>query len=47
MVSNVLINDNAVKTTQILESDVAEIGCLNPSSKKPTVFGLWRCSTDV
>ena len=45
--SKVLINDNAVKTTQILGSDVAEIGCLNPSSKKPTVFGLWRCSTDV
>ncbi len=47
MVSNVLINDNAVKTTQLLKSDVAEIGCLNPSSKKQTIFGYWRCSTDM
>ena len=45
--SKVLINDNAVKTTQILGSDVAEIGCLNPSSKKQTIFGYWRCSTDI
>ena len=45
--SKVLIKDNAVKTTQILGSDVAEIGCLNPSSKKQTIFGYWRCSTDI
>ena len=47
MVSNVLINDNAVETTQILGSDVAEIGCLNQASKKQTIFGYWRCSTDM
>ena len=47
MVSNVLINDNAVETTQILGSDVAEIGCLNQASKKQTIFGYWRCSTDI
>ena len=45
--SKVLIKDNAVKTTQILGSDVAEISCLNPSSKKQTIFGYWRCSTDI
>ena len=47
MLSNVLINDNAVETTQILGSDVAEIGCLNQASKKQTIFGYWRCSTDM
>ena len=47
MLSNVLINDNAVETTQILGSDVAEIGCLNQASKKQTIFGYWRCSTDI
>jgi len=47
MVSNVLINDNAVETRQLLESDVAEIGCLNQLSTKPTIYGLWRCSTDI
>ena len=47
MLSNGLINDNTVKTTQILGSDVAEIGCLNQASKKQTIFGYCRCSTDI
>ena len=45
--SKVLIKDNAVKTTQILGSDVAEVSCLNAVSKKQTIFGYWRCSTDI
>ena len=45
--SKVLIKDNAVKTTQILGSDVAEDCCLNAVSKKQTIFGYWRCSTDI
>ena len=41
------ICETPTRETQILESECATYPFQKHPSRKPTIFGLWRCSTDI
>ena len=41
------ICETPTSETQILESECATYPFQKHPSRKPTIFGLWRCSTDI
>ena len=47
MVANILISDTSTSTTCLEDSEGVISQYQNPSPRKPTIFGLWRCSTDL
>ena len=47
MVANILISDTTTSATCLLDSEGVISQYQNPSPRKPTIFGLWRCSTDL